>query len=364
MKSFKKIALALVAAMTVSSLVATPASAAPMTVSVETYGTAWGAPATAGTATTTAIARPVPADNSVDAGDVVKFVATVDTGTSVSVVATNAFIIDAVATTTAPKTASSGASSWSLNVGTGTTATFYVYTKTTAIGTVAITNGGTTTTYYVQGTVGKINSLTLTGVDSAAAGTAVTLTATALDVFGNKVSGKGLTAIANGATLVATTGSTGTTLTDFGTVDFKFTAPATGPVTVVAYVTTSTDVEAETTGFNKPSSSVVKIVAVRDLAAELKVAQDALAAEKAAHEATKVADAKALADAKAAADLAAAKAAADLANSKAEALTAKVASDKAIADLTAQVTALTKSVADLKKAYNAMAKKYKFKTIK
>ena len=361
MKSFKTIALGMVAAITMGSLVATPASAAPMTVAVTTYnGTAWATPATAGTATTTAIARPVPADNSVDAGDVVKFVATVDTGTSVSVTATNALIIDAVATSTAPKTASSGASTWSQNVGTGTTATFYVYTKTTAIGSVAITNGGTTTTYYVQGTKGKINSLTLTGVDSVAAGTAVTLTATAFDVFGNKVDGKGLTAIANGATLVATTGTTGTTLTDFGTVDFKFTAPALGPVTVVAYVTDATNVESETVGFNKPSSSVVKIVAIRDLAAELKTAQDALAAEKTAHDATKAA----AATAKAASDAALATANAATATAKAEAVTAKALSDKAIADLTAQVTALTKTVNDLKVAYNAMAKKYKFKTIK
>ena len=42
MKSFKKIALAVVAAMTMGSIVATPASAAPMTVTVETYGTEIG----------------------------------------------------------------------------------------------------------------------------------------------------------------------------------------------------------------------------------------------------------------------------------------------------------------------------------
>ena len=173
MKSFKKIALAMVAAMTMSTLVATSASAAPMSItSVKKAGTT----TTLGTAATTPITLPVPSDNSVDTADTAEFVVTVDTGTVVSVVATNAFVVPAVATTAAPVTASSGAGTWSQNVGTGTTATFYVYTKTTAIGSVAITNGGTTTTYYVQGTSDKINSLTLTGVDSAPAGTSVTVT--------------------------------------------------------------------------------------------------------------------------------------------------------------------------------------------
>lgn len=358
MKSFKKITLAMVAAMTMGSLVATPASAAPMTVSIETYnGTAWAAPATAGTAATTAIARPVPADNSVDLGDVVKFVATVDTGTSVSVVATNALIVDAVATSTAPKTAASGVATWSQNVGTGTTATFYVYTKTSAIGSVAITNGGTTTTYYVQGTVGKINSLTFSGADSAAAGTSVSLVVSAMDVFGNKISGKGLTAIANGATLVATTATTGSTLADFGTAEFKFVAPATGPVTVVVYATTASDVETAVTGFSSPSSSAVKVVAVRDLAAEL-------AAEKAAHDATKAAAATAAA--KAAADLAAAQA--DAAKAKADAAAAATAATAAAAVKDAEIAKLkadnAAALKTLKDAFNALAKKWNAKNPK
>ena len=362
MKSFKKIALGLVAAMALSTIIATPASAAPMSVTSVKKGATAGGVTTwtttaLGTAAGTPITLTVPADNSVDAADVVEFVVTVDTGTAVSVVTANASVIAAVATVAAPVTAASGSSSWSQNVGTGTTATFYVFTKTSAVGTVTITNGGTTLTYYVQGTVGKINSLTLTGVDSAAAGTAVALTATAYDVFGNKISGKGLTAIANGAALTATTGTTGTGLTDFGSVDFKFTAPATGPVTVVAYATTSTDVEAEVTGFNTPKSSVVKIVGVRDLAAEL-------AAEKAAHDATKAAAAKAATDAataaaKATADAAAAKAAADSALATANAEIAKLKADAALA-----TAANAKALADFKVAFNALAKKWNAKNPK
>ena len=358
MKSFKKITLAMVAAMTMGTLVATPASAAPMTLVVQTHnGTVWGTPTTAGTATTSAITRPVPADNSVDNGDVVEFEATVDTGTAVSVVATNAFIVEAVATPTAPVTASSGVATWSKNVGTGNKAKFYVYTKTTAIGSVAITNGGTTTTYYVQGLKGKINSLAIAGSDSAAAGTSLTYTVTATDVFGNKVDGKEITFIATGVTIsapAATAGvhkvATGSGLTDFGTADVKFVAPATGSVTLIALVTTATDVEAATTGFNTPVSAVSKVITVRDLAGEL-------AAEKAARAAEKIA-----------ADAALATANAEIAKLKADAVTAKAAADaalaKAVADAATAKASSDKAIADMKKAFNALAKKWNAKNPK
>jgi len=322
MNSFKKIALAMVAAMTMSTLVATSASAAPMSVtSVKKAGST----TTLGTAATTPITLPVPSDNSVDTADTVEFVVTVDTGTVVSVVATNAFVIPAVATSTAPVTASSGAATWSQNVGTGTTATFYVYTKTTAIGSVAITNGGTTTTYYVQGTSDKINSLTLTGVDSAPAGTSVTVTIGAVDVFGNKLSGKSISAIANGATLDTNTVTTGSGLTNFGTAEVKFVAPATGPVTIVAYAA-SADMGTAVTGFSTPSSSSVKVIAVTDLSAQVKDLTAQLAAANAAKttaEAALAAEKTARAADKATADAAAAKAVVDLAKAKADADLAK-----------------------------------------
>ena len=322
MNSFKKIALAVVAAMTMSTLVATSASAAPMSVtSVKKAGST----TTLGTAATTPITLPVPSDNSVDTADTVEFVVTVDTGTVVSVVATNAFVIPAVATSTAPVTASSGAATWSQNVGTGTTATFYVYTKTTAIGSVAITNGGTTTTYYVQGTSDKINSLTLTGVDSAPAGTSVTVTIGAVDVFGNKLSGKSISAIANGATLDTATVTTGSGLTNFGTAEVKFVAPATGPVTIVAYAA-SADMGTAVTGFSTPSSSAVKVIAVTDLSAQVTALTTQLAAANAAKataEAALAAEKTARAADKATADAAAAKAVVDLAKAKADADLAK-----------------------------------------
>ena len=350
MKSFKKIALGVVAAMTMSTLVATSASAAPMSVtSVKKAGST----TTLGTAATTPILLPVPTDNSVDTADTVEFVVTVDTGTTVSVVATNATVVEAVATSAAPVTASSGASTWTKNVGTGTTATFYVYTKTTAIGSVAITNGGTTTTYYVQGQAGAIDKLTLAGVDAAAAGTSVTVTIGAVDVFGNKISGKSISAIANGATLDTVTVTTGSGLTNFGVADVKFVAPATGPVTIVAYAA-SADMATAVTGFSTPASSAVKVISVRDLTAELAAVTAQLAAEKTAR----------------AAD--AATAAADLAKAKADAAAAATAATKALADANAAHAAeLAKVKADndaavkaLKDAFNALAKKWNAKNPK
>ena len=343
MKSFKKLALGMVAAMTMSTLVATSASAAPMSVtSVKKAGST----TTLGTAATTPITLPVPTDNSVDTADTVEFVVTVDTGTTVSVSAVNASVVDAVATSTAPVTASSGAATWSKNVGTGTTATFYVYTKTTAIGSVAITNGGTTTTYYVQGQAGAIDKLTLTGVDAAAAGTSVTVTIGAVDVFGNKISGKSISAIANGATLDTNTVTTGSGLTNFGVADVKFVAPATGPVTIVAYAA-SADMATAVTGFSTPTSSAVKVIAVRDLTSELAAVTAQLAAEKAAHEATK-----------AAAATAAANAANASTKAVADAVAAKDAEIKVLKDENA------KALAALKDAFNALAKKWNAKNPK
>lgn len=329
MKSFKKIALAMVAAIAMGSL-ATPASAAPMVVTSVKKNTGtiasptWTAQ-TAGTAATTPITIPVPTDNSVDSLDVVEFVVTVDTGTTVSVSATNATVVSAFATTTAPVTASSGSATWSLNVGTGTTATFYVYTKTTAVSSVAITNQGTTVTYFLQGTSTLIDKIAVTGVDSAPAGTSVTVTATAQDVFGNKISGKTLNAIANGATLDTVTVTTGATLTNFGSADVKFVAPATGPVTIVFYAAAA-DMAAAVTGFSTPSASSVKIIAVRDLAGDLAALTTQLAAANAAKataEAALAAEKTARAADKAAADAAAAKAVVDLAKAKADADLAK-----------------------------------------
>jgi len=361
MNSFKKIALGLVAAMTLGTMVATPASAAVMTVAVSLDSVA----NTTANSITTPASLPVPADNSVDSVDALKFVATVDMGTSVSVSATNATIVSALHTTAAPVGATSGSSSLTVATGTGTTATFYVYTKTTAIGTVVINNGGTTLTYYVQGTAGKINNLTVTAPAAGAAGTKQDISVTATDTFGNKVSGKSITAtvFAATATLETATVSTGATLSDFGVAKFTATLPATGSRSLITFSPTNAGdaTTADVVGLPARVLAPFAEITVRDLVSELaaaKAATDAALAAKAIADAAlvkataehtaalaaeKAASAKALADAKAASDA------------------VILAKDATIAKLTADNAAALKSIKD---AFNALAKKWNAKNPK
>jgi len=372
MNSFKKIALAMVAAMTLGMVAVAPANATVMTVAVTLDGTA----NTTNGVIATPATLPVPADNTIDAADALRFVATVAAGTSVTATATNATIVSALHTSAAPVGASSGSSSLTIATGTGTTATFFVYTKTTAIGTVVINNGGTTLTYYVQGTAGKINNLTVSAPSAGAAGTKQDIVVTATDAFGNKVSGKSITATVFASTAVMDTATvtTGATLTDFGTATFKATLPTTGTRSLITFApTTSSDaVAAAVVGLTAPTLAPFAEITVRDLASELSAqvaAKDAALAAKAASDAAlvrataehvaliaaeKAASAKALADAKVASD----KALAD----------AKAASDKVILDKDAQIAKLNADNAAalkaLKASFNSLAKKWNAKNPK
>jgi hypothetical protein len=379
MNSFKKIALAVAAAMTLGTVAAAPANANTMSVVATTWKStlstpAFDDPATLGTSLTTAIARPVPADNTIDNTDVVRLVATVTAGTSVTATATNATIVSALHSTPAPVGASSGSSSLTVATGTGTTATFFVYTKTTAIGTVVITNGPVTVTYYVQGTAGLINNLTVSAPAAGAAGTKQDIVVTATDAFGNKVSGKEITATVFASTAVMDTAtvSTGANLSDFGTATFKATLPTTGTRSLITFAPkTSTDaVAAAVVGLTAPTLAPFAEIAVRDLVSELaaeKAAKDAALAAKAVSDAAvlkaaadavaaKAASDKALADAKVAADAALA-AAVKVETDKAVA--AKVASDAALFAKDAQIAKLTAdnaaAIKAMKAAFNKLA---------
>ena len=379
MNSFKKIALAMVAAMTLGTLSVAPANATAMTVALTVNG---NAPATAGTTAGTAVALPVPSDNQVNALDTLRIVATVETGTSVTVEATNASIVSALHSSAAPVTATSGSSSLTIATGTGNTATFFVYTRTTAVGTVVVRNGGTTLTYFVQGTAGLINTLSVSAPASGPAGTKQDVLVTATDVFGNRVSGKSITASVFGATatLDSATASTGATLSDFGVATFKVNLPTTGTRALLSFALTSAgDGASAVVGLTAPALAPFAEITVRDLSAELAKANADLAAEKAARAADATAAATAAATAKAAADAAAVKAAADLvtanaeiAKLKADAVVAKVAADKALADASAaHVAEVAKLKADndaamatLKSAFNKLARQWNKKNPK
>ena len=322
MNSFKKVSLIIAAALTSTMLVAPSANANAGTVTLTVAGSA----ATGGTVVTTPVSLPVPADNSVDAADALKIAVTgVDTGTAVTAVAVNATLVPALSATGAAVTASSGTSTLSIATGTGTSADFYVYTKSTAVGSVSITRAGTTTIYYVQGTAGALNSITLTAPASAAAGTSQVLKVSGFDVFGNPKGGATInTLVSSSGVALSTALTTDTAVATLGTKEQNVTVPASGSVTVVAYATVATAV----TGLAAPVGSVSATIVVRDIAAELaaknaelatanaalKAAQDALAAEKAGRALD-----SATATSKAAADAITAKAAADLATATAAA---------------------------------------------
>jgi hypothetical protein len=300
MNSFKKVSLIIAAALTSTMLVSPAAQANAGTVTLTVAGSA----ATGGTVATTPVSLPVPADNSIDAADALKIAVTgVDTGTVVTAVATNATIVPALASAGTVVTASSGSSTLSVATGTGTAADFFVYTKSTAVGTVAITRAGTTTVYFVQGSnsAATANSIALSAPSAGAAGTSQVLRVSAFDVFGNPKGGVTInTLVSSNGVATVTALVTDTATATLGTKEQTVTLPASGSVTVTAYATVATAV----TGLAAPVGSVVATVAVRDLAGELAARTAELASERAGRAADKVASDKALADAKVASDLA------------------------------------------------------------
>lgn len=351
MNSFKKIALVMVATMTLGTIALTPASAA-----VGTTLKVGNTTVLTGRVSTDQVSLTLPADNSVDSGDALQIAITgLDTGTVVSASATNGRIVAALATPTVPVTASSGSSSLSINTGTGTTADFFVYTTSTNDGTVSVTIGGNVTTYYFKGTAGALNTINLTSPATAVAGTVEKVTLSGADVFGNAKGGATIN-LQVISTTSTTTGyvteavTTATTVLGSKTVDVAI--PASGTITLVA----TASVASQVIGLATPLAVVIKTITVRDVLSELAAVKAELAVEKAARIADKVASDKTLADAKVAADAALAKALAD----------AKVLSDKVLADAkiasdlaaaTAKATA-DMQIASYKARFNYLAAKW------
>ena len=279
MASFKKalIATATAVALTTSALVAGPAFAVGATYALTVAGSA---PATAGTTEATAVALPVPADNSVDTVDTLDFALTgITAGETVAVAATDATLI--AAGTTGAITASTGAAALTIATGTGTTAGFKVYTKTTKVGKVVVTVGtATPVTYYVKGTAGALHTVALSA-PTAALGTTAKVTATGTDVFGNAVSGATIALqVINGK---GTNTYSLTTVAD-GTAVKDLTGLSVDTYDLVATATVATQV----TGFAAPVGFVRGTLKVVDLAglvatkdAELAVATATIADLKA-----------------------------------------------------------------------------------
>ena len=369
---------------------ASPANAAP-TIALSINGVVIS---NANVATTPASVT-VPSDNSVDAVDTVRFNLTgVDAGTTVTVAATNSFIVPVLSTSLNPVRSNAGVVSANYSVGTGTTSEFFAYTRSTALGTITISNGGSTFTYYIRGTAGPAYTVAYTPNAKPFTSTLVKQSVKVTDVFGNAVAG-----VTPTLSLINLTSTTPTSSNTDGASEFTLTYPSSAGKSALSVSIPAVDV----VGFDLAVKAISTFIDVTDanseiatataaLAAEKVTAAAALAAEKAALAAEKAARAadKANADAILAAEkvaraaaLAAEKAASDsalatekaaraadkvtadkaLADEKAARAADKASSDKALATLTASVATLTKKVADLKALYNKLAIKFKQKTI-
>ena len=300
MNSFKKTSLVIAAALTGTVLAALPASAASTALSVG------GSPVATGTVVSNPVVLPVPADNSVDSADALKIAITgLDTGTVVTASATGASIVPALATVSTPVTASAGTATLSISTGTGTTADFYVFTKSVNAGTVTVTIGGNTTTYYVKGSAGPAYNLSVTGADSASISTVSKVYAKTVDIFGNPV----VTTVPTVSAINAVVGAVSVSDTATGTFVFDLTAPAVAGTAALSVAITATDVA----GFAPAVKSVTKFAVVSNPADALASLNAQLAAAKAELASVNAALATAKADlAKAATDASTAKAAADV----------------------------------------------------
>jgi len=354
---------------------ASPANAAP-TIALSINGVVIS---TASVSTTPASVT-VPSDNSIDAVDAIRFSLTgVDVGSTVTVAATNAFIVSSLSTSLNPVKSNAGVTSANYNVGTGTTSEFFAYTRSTALGTITISNGGSTFTYYVRGTAGPAYSFSYTPNVKPFTSTLVKQSVKITDVFGNAVTG-----LSPALSLINVVSTTPTSSNADGVSEFTLTYPSTPGKSALSVSIPAVDV----IGFDPAIKAISTFIDVIDANSEITTASAALAAEKAARASEKAASDKALADEKAArtADKAASdaavaadkaalaaekaaraseKAASDkaLADEKAARTADKAASDKSLATLTARVATLTKQVADLKTLYNKLAVKFKPKTI-
>jgi hypothetical protein len=328
--------MALVAGLLLSLISATSAQAAATVVL-----TVNGVTITSATSSSTPAIVSVPSDNTVDAADALRFSLTgVDAGSTVSVATTNALIVSTLSTTLNPIRSNSGVVSASYNVGTGTTSDFYAYTKSTALGTITITNSGSTFTYYLKGSAGPAYTLAYSPPATPYTSTISKQSATVSDVFGNKI--VGVTPLLS---LINLTSTPPTATNADGVSEFTITYPATKGQSALSISIGATDV----LGLQAAVKSVTSFITVVDPADALEAEKSARAADRAAADVALAAEKAARAADKAAADVA-------LAAEKAARAADKAVVDKRIATLSAQI-------ASLKNLYNKLARKYKQKTI-
>jgi hypothetical protein len=359
MNSFKKIALGLVAAMALGTIVATPASANTVSVAVTTKVDAADTGAAAAPLTVNVPHDNVISDTATGTSEVLTLTATVVAGTPVTFATSgNAKLLTAIG---AGVTSTSGVTTLTVTPA-STTAVVYLYTTSTSASAVTVSVLGASTTLYVKGIAGPAFNVTLSVPATGNIGGTVTATATVTDIFGN--------AKATAPTFTAINATAGAVVTDplvVGKYTSIVTLPATGGSSAVG---TSIVAPPAVPTLATAVTSASAIVSTVDLAAALAAekAAAALAASKAASDAVaaKAAADKAVVDAIAAEKAAAAKAVADaVALEKAAAAKAiadaKAVSDAEIAKLKADNAA---ALAAMRKAFNALATQWNKKNPK
>ena len=262
MTSLKKplIAIASAVALVGTMLIAGPANASSATLTV-----GGSSPATAGTASASAIALPVPSNNDVSSAVALRIALSgVTAGSNVAVTATNAKIVTAVTSGSTTVKVDSGVSTATIPTGTGTTADVFVYTTTTETGSVSVTANNNTTTYYVKGTAGPAYNLTVVAPVVANFGAAVEITAIVTDVFGNAVTNASIS-----STVIR--GSIGAF--SYDSTDKRYEATLTAPATAGTTVIGNTITASAVAGLAKPVTEVVSNISVADLAGQVAVLQ-------------------------------------------------------------------------------------------
>jgi hypothetical protein len=260
MTSLKKPLIAMAAALAlVTTALVTPASAS-LSAAVTVGSTDV---ATTSKVATTPATPTVPSDNKVDLADTVKFVVTVATGTVVRATATDAKLVTALDAVGAEVPASAGAASVEINTGSGTTATFYAFTTKTTAGSVVVTAGGSSSTYYLKGIAGPAYNLSASVPTVAGLGSDVDFTATATDVFGNAVENATIT-----TTLLR--GTVKTALT-WNSTDKLYKGVITTPATAGTVAGIATISATDVTGLAKSVKEASFSIAVADLATQVAI---------------------------------------------------------------------------------------------
>jgi hypothetical protein len=262
MTSIKKLSIALIAALGFSTISILPASANVHSLTVA------GVAQTAGSTSANAIALPVPADNVTTSNALNISVSSLSAGATVSATATNAFLL----TTLTGATSASGSSTVTVNASTSGSVELFVFTKTTAVGSVVVTVGNTATTYFVKGVAGDVVKVALSAPSSGLANSTQSVVISAFDRYDNPKASGTVNLIVNSNGVITTpTATTGAG----GTVSYVVTLPPTGSFAVTVFAASSS------------ATAAILVTQPRNFEAELAKALEDLATEKAAHEVTK-----------------------------------------------------------------------------